>query len=126
MIYQQKNENGIISINEALLHQLVHEALRPWTYTNKLKLLPENKDHKLVEMGEKGIVFDIHVQLAMGESIELVSASVMDFIADELTSSLELSVEDIMVSIDGMFTRKGNTVPRNLTVKYSERKEIKA
>lgn len=121
MIYKIQTDKGIISFSKALLNELLSEALKPWTSAGKLKLLPEAKGSKMLNMDENGLLITMHVQLAIGESISGFANKTIGFIADELIDSLEIPINDIVIYIDGVFTQKGNTDPRDLVYSYRER-----
>ena len=116
MIYTEQNDIGIISFNKSILNQLINVSVMPWSKSGKLKLVSKH-----FEVLEKGILVEMHISLAFGESTTEVVNHILDYLSDEIVNSLESQVYDIIVSIDTMFTSKGATAERNFRYSYRER-----
>jgi len=119
MIYTETNNLGEISINKAVLNDLILSAVKPWVYTGKIKVLP----NKVLSTSEDGIYLCVHFSVAFGESIKEIFANVASYLAHEITSSLELELDDVVIVIDSMFTPKGNIAKRNIKYSYKNGRE---
>ena len=118
MIYIEENEMGIISFNKSIINQLISESVKPWIETDKLRLSNE----KEIETSDAGIYICLHISLAIGESMSEVINHMIDFLSDSIIESMECSIDDIVIVLDDMFTKNGNSVPRNIQYSYSESK----
>lgn len=116
MISREETPRGVITINKAILNQLVQEAAASWITTGKLKLANE----RTLERGVKGVKIEISISLAIGVSMTDVMNYIIDFLADQIKYSLELPIDDITVLLTGMYTRRGTMVPRAMRMSFSD------
>ncbi len=116
MICREETSRGVITINKAVLNQLVQEAVASWTSTGKLKLANE----RTLDTSASGVKIDISISLAIGVSMTDVMNYIIDFLADQITHSLELPIDDITVRLIGMYTHKGTSVSRAMRMSFSD------
>lgn len=118
MIYKESNYIGDIEINKTVVGEIVTDALSPWLYTGKLKL----QSNREINSSLRGVYVCMHVSIAFGESINGFLKDVCEQISSRIINSLEMPVDDIVIVIDSMFTKKGSLVQRNIEYKYSANK----
>ena len=117
MIYKEETPQGIISINKAVVNQLIQESLKP--FQGKLKL----SNRRVTKYSPDGILIKLEFSITLGESINDVMNSIMGFLVDAFENSLEVKIDDIVLSLDGVQTKKGNVSPREISLSYREFKE---
>lgn len=119
MIYSEENKTGEITINKSVIQDIITESIRPWVYTGKLRVL-SNKNFQLTD---KGVSVELHFSVAMGESTNEILSSVSNGIASAVKNSLEMDLDDIIIYIDSMFTKKGTLVQRDIQFSFNESKK---
>ena len=129
MLTRVSNEKGIISYDEALIDQIVQEALRPykgsvWLARYKgpssdwMILLGnyESMAEKKVQMTDRGVFVRLYLLIKIGTSISEVSKSICSFIAQVSTGQLQLPLDNVEVVVTGMVSK--NAVKRDIRYDY--------
>lgn len=120
MLYKESNNLGDITINKAALNEIISSAVKPWVYTGKLKVLPE----KVISLSGEGLLVCIHLSVAFGESTSSILEKVTETLVHEITNSLELELDDVVIYIDSMYTSKGTPVRRDIKYSYNDSKNL--
>ena len=119
MIYTEKNNLGEITFNKLVLAELISNTLQPWISSGKIKLLSQ----KEIKQSSKGVYINLHISLAMGQSTSEVIKAIAVSLAEGVTDTIQIDLDDVVVVIDTMFTQKGNTVERNIRYSYNANKD---
>lgn len=119
MIYTEKNNLGEITFNKLVLAELIQNVLQPWVSSGKIKLL----NQKDIKQTSKGVYICLHISLAMGESTSEVVKALAVSLAEGVTETIQIALDDVVVVIDTMFTQKGNNVERNIRYSYNANKD---
>lgn len=110
MITSIENNMGIISFDNALLDQIVADALSG--HRGDFKLLG-----KSCTMESEGVELVINIALRFGTSINLFSNSVLNYIANKIEDNLELPIKSIKLRIVAMYSKK--SVGRDIEIEYN-------
>ena len=129
MLYREVNKIGAISINRAIVDEMITDALAPyhdkvWLANYKgtvsdVKIRLGNFDslaEKVVKMNEKGLFIRLYILLRFGSSINEITAGIMDNLAFSLIEYLELPIDNIEIIVTGMLSK--NVVKRNIRMDY--------
>ncbi len=129
MLTRVTNEKGVISFDEAVIDQIVQEAMRPYkgrawlahykgASSDWMILLGnyESMAEKQVLMTERGIFVRLYLLIKIGTSISEVSKSLCRFIADVITYQLQLRLDNVEVVVTGMVSK--NAVKRDIRYDY--------
>ena len=112
MLTNIKNEYGIITYNEALVNQILSQAIKPWE--EKAKYAGERE----IRFSDDGLFIYAGISIRLGYSMKDVAGSIIEYTADAVEKMLQLPVEDIVIEIIQMTTAR-SVVKRN--EKYSLR-----
>ena len=129
MLTRVNNEKGIISYDEALIDQIVQEALRPYKgqvwlahykgSSSDLTILLgsyESLAEKLVKMTERGVFVRLYLLIKIGTSISEASRSICFFVADAIRNQLQLPLDNVEIVVSGMVSK--NAVKRDIRFDY--------
>ena len=119
MIFKEETPQGIISIKKTVVNQLIQESIKP--FQGKIKL----SNNRVVKFSPDGILIKLKFSIALGESINEIMNSIMCFLVDAFENSLEIKIDDIVLSLDGVHTKRGNISPREISLSYREFKDQK-
>ena len=115
MLTQIENNKGIISFDNAIIDQIISEALSK--YRGCFRFVKKN-----FEMHEEGVNITISLLLKFGTSISEFSNHVLTHIANVIENSLELPVNSIKLNINGVYSKKLSK--RDIEIEYNNRSEI--
>ena len=107
MLMKENNEYGVITLNDALISQIMSEAIRPWNGTAKYV------GERQVRFSDDGLYVYAGVSLRIGSSISETAKGIIDNIVRTVTDSLELPIEDVVIEVVQMTTAK-NAVERSI------------
>ena len=129
MLTRVTNEKGVISFDEAVIDQIVQEAMRPYkgsawlahykgASSDWMILLGnyESMAEKQVQMTERGVFVRLYLLIKIGTSISEVSKSLCTFIANVITEQLQLKLDNVEVVVTGMVSK--NAVKRDIRYDY--------
>ena len=129
MFYRELNQIGAISINKAVIDEIIADAIRPyegkaWLGNYKgtvsdVKVRLGNFDslaETVVKMTEKGLFIRLYVMMRFGQSINEITAGIMDNLAFSLMEYVELPMYNIEIIITGMLSK--NIAKRNIKMDY--------
>jgi uncharacterized alkaline shock family protein YloU len=129
MLYREVNHIGAISIDHAVVDEMIADAFhacedKAWLAHYKgsvsdVMIRLRNYDalaEKIVKMTDKGLFVRLYVMLRFGSSIGDVTAGIMDRLAHSLMTYLELPIDNIEVVVTGMLSR--NVARRNIKMDY--------
>jgi len=116
MIFREDTPQGVISVNKTVVNQLIQEALRP--FQGKVKLL-----NRVAKYSANGIYIKLSFSVIIGESIKDIMDYIMAFLSNAIVESLELQIDDIVLYLAGVHTKKGNTSPREIILSYRDYKD---
>ena len=111
MLISEKNEYGVVTIDDGLIYQLFTEAIKP--LEGKARYVGDRE----VRYGENGLYASTGISIRIGSSINGICGSIIDYIVRVCTEDLEIPVDDIVIEVLQMTTSK-NTVKRNIRVSY--------
>ena len=111
MLISEKNEFGVVTIDDGLIYQLFAEAIKP--LEGKARYLGD----KEVRYGENGLYAYTGISIRIGNSISSICNSIIDYVVKICTEDLEVPVDDIVIDVLQMTTVK-NTVKRNIRISY--------
>ena len=111
MLISEKNEYGVVTIDDGLFYQLFAEAIKPWE--GKAKYIGERE----VRYGENGLYAYTGISIRIGNSINGICNSIIDYVVRTCNENLEVPVDDIVIDVLQMTTAK-NTVKRNIRISY--------
>ncbi len=111
MLTNETNQYRVITLNEGLVYQIFAEAIKPWE--GKARYVGDRE----VRFGEDGLFAYAALSLRLGSSIKEVCSSIIDYVADAVTESLELPIEDIVLEVVQMTTSK-TAVKRSIRISY--------
>ncbi len=129
MLYTEVNHIGAISIDQAVVEEMIDDAFRScgdlaWLANYKggvsdVMIRLRNYDalaEKVVKMTEKGLFIRLYIMLRFGSSIGEVTTRIMDRLAFSLMTYLELPIDNIEVIVTGMVSK--NVAKRNIRTDY--------
>ncbi|MBO4862239.1 MAG: hypothetical protein J5535_05035 [Firmicutes bacterium] len=111
MLSKETNDLGVITLNEALVSQLLAEAISPWE--GKAKYTGERQ----IRCGEDGLYVYAALSIRIGCSIKEIAGGILDYMIKAAVESLELPVEDIVIEVVQMTTLR-NSVKRSIVYSY--------
>ena len=111
MLTKYTNDCGVITLDEGLVLQLFAEAIKP--FEGKARYIGD----KEVRFGEDGLFASAQLSIKIGSSISEICGSIIDFVADAASSSLEMPIEDIVLEVVQMTTSR-TTVKRDIRMSY--------
>ena len=111
MLISHKNEYGAITVDDGLFIQLFNEAIKP--FDGKARYIGDRD----IRFGEKGLYAYAGISIRIGNSISQICGSVIDFMAKNITESLELPIDDIVIEVVQM-TTSVTAVKRSIKVSY--------
>lgn len=111
MLISEKNEYGVVTIDDGLIYQLFAEAIKP--LEGKARYMGERE----VRYGENGLYACTGISIRLGNSINGICSSIIDYIVRTCDENLEVPVDDIVIEVLQMTTAK-NAVKRNIRVSY--------
>jgi len=129
MFYREENQIGSIGINKNVIDEMITDAFRPyegrvWLANYKgavsdMMVRLGNFDslaESLVELTEKGLFIRLYVMMRFGQSINEMTAAIMDHLAFSLTEYVELPINNIEIILTGMLSK--NVAKRNIKMDY--------
>ncbi len=135
MIYQEKNEFGVITVDDAFLNQLIKESLKAYegkawlaNYKGKssnfaIKLGNiDSLAEKKVKTTEQGLYIKLYLMVKFGVSIKEVCGHIFDTLSAAIEEDLELTVDDFVVEITGVWAKNG-IGKRSMIVSYKNKVE---
>ena len=111
MLLKETNELGVISLSEALVSQILAEAIAPWE--GKARYTGERQ----IRYGEDGLYVYAALSVRMGFSVREIAGGILAYVSDAAEKSLELPVEDIIIEVVQMTTLR-TSVKRSITFSY--------
>ena len=111
MLYKETNDLGIITLNEALVGQLLAEAIAPWE--GKAKYTGERQ----IRCGEDGLYVYAALSIRMGYSTSEIAGGILEYVTKAAEESLELPIEDIIIDVVQMTTLR-TFVKRSIRFSY--------
>ena len=111
MLISEKNEYGVVTIDDGLFYQLFAEALKP--FEGKARYMGERE----VRYGESGLYAYTGISIRIGNSINGICSAIIGYIVKTCNENLEVPVDDIVIDVLQMTTAR-NTVKRNIRVSY--------
>ncbi len=131
MIIRLTNEQGAISFNGILIDQIIAGAMKPWSgrvflaqYRGRQSDKAvrsgsfESLDHRIVRTTERGVFIRLYVMMRFGTSISAASRDIIEKIASDIRSCLDVPIDDIEVVVTGLISEK--VAPRSISVSLSE------
>lgn len=116
MIYNETTRQGVISINKVVINQLIADAFKPWN--GKVKI----SNNKIINSNDNHLYLELFFSAHIGESLSLIFNTVIDYLVENIASSLEMEIDDIVINLENTYTHKGNTAKRNIKYSYSDKK----
>lgn len=129
MLHREVNKMGAITINRAVVDEMIADAFEPYKdkawlahykgTVSDVRIRMGNYDalaDKVVKMTDKGIFIRLYVLLRFGASINEVTAGIMENLASSLMQYLELPINNIEVVVTGMLSK--NVVRRDIHMDY--------
>lgn len=129
MLYREVNQLGALSINKAVIEEIIADSLRP--YENRVWLAHykgtvsdmmvrlgnfDALSDALVEMTEKGLFIRLYVMMRFGLSINDTTAEIMDNLVSSLLEYVEIPIYNIEIVLTGMLSK--NVAKRNIVMDY--------
>ena len=111
MLSKETNELGVITLNEALVNQLLSEAIKPWE--SKARYVGERQ----IRFGDDGLYVYAALSLRIGSSITEIAGGILNYMTEAAANCLELSIEDIIIEVVQMTTSR-NAVKREIRFSY--------
>ena len=108
MLTKENNEYGVITLNDALITQILAEAIKP--YGSRAKYAGERQ----IRFSEYGLYVYAGVSIRIGSSIRETAQGILDFIVSAVSDQLELPIDNIIIEVVQMTTSK-STVDRSIT-----------
>ncbi len=135
MIYQEKNEFGVITVDDAFLNQLIKESLHPFegkvwlanykgrssNFAVKLGNI-DSLAEKTVKTTEEGLYIKLFLLVKFGVSIREVCSSIFQSLSAAIEEDLELTVDDFVIEITGVWAKNG-IGKRNMIISYKNKIE---
>ncbi|MBR5731625.1 MAG: hypothetical protein IKX89_06740 [Firmicutes bacterium] len=107
MLIKENNEYGVITLNDALISQIMAEAIKPWSA--KARYAGERQ----VRFSDAGLYVYAGISIRIGTSISETAKGIIDGIENAVTEMLEIPIEDIVIEVVQMTTSR-NTVERSI------------
>ena len=111
MLISEKNEYGVVTIDDGLIYQLFAEAIKP--FEGKAKDMGDRE----VRYGENGLYAYTGISIRIGNSISGICSAIIEYIVKTCSENLEVPVDDIIIDVLQMTTAI-TTVKRNIRVSY--------
>ncbi len=111
MLISEKNEYGVVTIDDGLIYQLFAEAIKP--FEGKAKYMGDRE----VRYGENGLYAYTGISIRIGNSISGICSAIIEYIVKTCSENLEVPVDDIIIDVLQMTTAI-TTVKRNIRVSY--------
>ena len=111
MLISEKNEYGVVTIDDGLIYQLFAEAIKP--FEGKAKYIGDRE----VRYGENGLYAYTGISIRIGSSISGICSAIIEYIVKTCSENLEVPVDDIIIDVLQMTTAI-TTVKRNIRVSY--------
>lgn len=129
MFYREVNQIGAISVNKAVIDEIIADAFRPyegkvWLGNYKgsvsdMKVRLGNYNslaETVVKMTEKGLFIRLYVMMRFGQSINEMTAGIMENLAFSLMEYMEIPIYNIEIVVTGMLSK--NVAKRNIKTDY--------
>ena len=111
MLLKETNELGVITLNEALVSQLLAEAISPWE--GRAKYTGERQ----IRCGKDGLYVYAALNVKIGYSLKEIAGGIRDYMVKAAQESLELPIDDIIIEVVQITTLR-NTVKRSIRFSY--------
>lgn len=132
MIYLEKNEYGVISLDDSYIHQIIKDSIRPFgekvhifeykdSQANYLKYFTINNDYQKLSFSFENdeIYLRIPLVVSLGQSLSTVANSMISAISDSIINDLQLDIKNIDIVITAVHTNKAFS-KRNLVFSYKK------
>ena len=103
MLTKENNEYGVITLNDALISQIMSEAIKPWSATAKYS------GERQVRFYDDGLYIHAGISVRIGSSISETAKGIVRAVRD----MLELPVEEVVIEVVQMTTSR-NAVSRKI------------
>lgn len=120
MLYQERNNYGVISVDDTFINKLVKDILKPFdgkVWVANYKGRQQNFIIKLgnteslaeieVEQRESGVFVRVYIMTRFGVSIGQISKTLINGIYSSLHDDLELEIDNIEIVLTGVISSKG-------------------
>lgn len=107
MLTKENNEYGVITLNDALISQIMSEAIKPWSSTAKYS------GERQVRFSDDGLYIHAGISVRIGSSISETAKGIINGIVRAVRDMLELPVEEVVIEVVQMTTSR-NAVSRNI------------
>lgn len=133
IIHQEKNEYGVISIDDNIIVQNIRDTIKSFDGRVWLANYKGKQNDLLVRLGNfdsiaqidlsegpEGIYTRIYIITKFGMSISTVVNKLFEVVSKILADDLELAIDDIVVELTGVVSSKGIT---ERSIEYSFKRQ---
>ncbi len=114
MLMKENNEHGVITLNDALIGQIMAEAIKPWSATARYA------GERQVRFSDAGLYVYAGISVRIGSSIRETAEGIINSIIRSVTDMLELPIDEVVIEVVQMTTSR-NSVSRKIV--FSSRGE---
>ncbi len=133
MLTQSDNSLGVLTISRQIIDQIIEHAFEPvegnlWLANYKGAVSDvlikiggfDAIAEKKVEMRDGKLFIRLYVVSRLGESITENCGIVMKRIANDVTTMLEMSLDNIEIAVTGTVSKNRNIVKRDLSLDFRD------
>ena len=134
MLYKEKNEYGIISLDEILIEQIINDALAPYkgsvylayyrgTVSDIFIRMGNFKamEEKIVRLTEDGLYVKLFLMVKLGTPLRSTLEDIVQSVARRIKEELEIEVDNVVAVVTAMYSKQASK--RNIVVKYNAERD---